>query len=95
MGHNCVEAAPDLIVEVLSPTTRADDLPDGRKFSVYQRYGLLYNWIVDLDARTIEHYTWRDGRYGDPVVLQSGDALSCPLFPGITRDVDQIFAGLL
>jgi Uma2 family endonuclease len=95
MGYNCVEAAPDLVVEVLSPTTAVDDRPGGRKFAVYERYGVPYYWIVDLDARTIAQYTWRDGRYGAPVELRSGDTLSCPLFPGITRDVAQIFAGIL
>ncbi len=95
MGYNCVEAAPDLVVEVLSPTTAVDDRPPGRKFAIYERYGVRYYWLVDLKARTIEQYTWRDGYYGDPVVLQSGDTLSCPLFPTITRDVAQIFAGIL
>ena len=95
MGYHCVEGAPDLAVEVLSPTTRADDLPGGRKFAIYERYGVPYYWIADPDARTIAQYTWRDGSYGEPVVLSTGDALSCPLFPTITRDVAQIFAGIL
>jgi Uma2 family endonuclease len=95
MGYTCVEAAPDLVIEVLSPTTRGDDLPGGRKFAIYERYGVPYYWIVDLEARTIAQYTWRDGRYGDAVVLQPGDALACPPFPGITRDVAQVFAGIL
>jgi Uma2 family endonuclease len=95
MGYNCVEAAPDLVVEVLSPTTRADDLPGGRKYTIYERYGVPYYWIVDLDTRTIAQYTWRDGRFGQPVELRPGDTLSCPLFLGVTRDVAQIFAGIL
>jgi Uma2 family endonuclease len=95
MGYNCVESAPDLVIEVLSPTTRADDLPGGKKFAIYERYGVLYYWIVDLEDRTVAQYTWQDGRYGDRVVLRPGDTLSCPLFPSISRDVAQIFAGIL
>src|SRR6266542_3332685 len=38
-GRQCVEAAPDLIVEVLSPTTRTLDLPGGAKWDMYERYG--------------------------------------------------------
>ncbi|MBI3971332.1 MAG: Uma2 family endonuclease [Chloroflexi bacterium] len=95
MGYRCVEAAPDLVIEVLSPSTRADDLPRGRKFAIYERYGVRYYWIADLDARTITQYEWRDGRYGDGVVLRSGDTLASPLFPGLTRPVADIFAGIL
>jgi Uma2 family endonuclease len=95
MGYNCVEGAPDLVVEVLSPTTRADDLPAGRKFAIYERYGVPYYWIADPDQRSVAQFVWRDGRYGEPVVALPGDTLSCPLFPGVTRDVAEIFAGIL
>jgi Uma2 family endonuclease len=97
MGHRCVEAAPDLVVEVLSPSTRSDDLPAGRKWAIYERYGVPHYWIVDLEARTIAQYAWASAtrRYGDPVVSRPGDTLGCPLFPGITRDVAKVFAGIL
>jgi Uma2 family endonuclease len=93
LGTRCVEAAPDLTIEVLSPSTRADDLPGGRKWNVYEQYGVPYYWIVDLEARTVAQYTWAGGRYGEPEILRSGDVLSSPLFPGITRPVDRLFAG--
>ena len=95
MGHRCVEAAPDLVVEVLSPSTRTDDLPGGRKWAIYERYGVPYYWVVDVEARTVTQYTWHAGRYGAPVVLRPGDTLSCPLFPELTRDVAALFAGIL
>ena len=95
LGDRCVEAAPDLVIEVLSPSTRRDDLPGGRKWAIYERYGVLYYSVVEIDARTIRQYEWRDGRYGPPVVLQADDKLSCPLFPDIARPVAQIFTGIL
>ena len=61
LGTRCVEAAPDLVIEVLSPTTRADDLPGGRKWNIYERYGVRYYWIADPEARAISQYTWQDG----------------------------------
>jgi Uma2 family endonuclease len=94
MGYRCVEASPDLVVEVLSPSTAADDLPGGRKFAIYERYGVPHYWIVDVDARTIALHEWRDGSYHEPVVLRTGDTLVCPLFPGLTRPVSQIFAAI-
>jgi Uma2 family endonuclease len=95
MGHQCVEAAPDLVIEVLSPSTRADDVPGGRKFAIYERYGVKYYWIVDTDERTITQHEWRDGRFDAGTVLRPGDRLACPLFPTITRDVSEIFAAIL
>jgi Uma2 family endonuclease len=92
MGYRCVEGTPDLVVEVVSPNTRADDLPGGRKWQIYERYGVPYYWLIDPNQRTVMQYTWHDGHFGEPVVLQAGDTLSCPLFPGITRDVASIFA---
>jgi Uma2 family endonuclease len=94
IGRQCVEAAPDIIVEVLSPTTRTLDLPGGPKFDIYERYGVTYYWIVDLDARTIAQYTWENGRYSPPVVLRPGDMLTCPRFPGLTRPVAHLFAAV-
>jgi Uma2 family endonuclease len=95
MGYHCVEAAPDLVVEVLSPSTRADDLPGGRKWNIYERYGVPHYWIVDVDTRTIALYEWRDGRCGQPVVLRPGDVLTSPLLPGHSRAVSDIFDAIL
>jgi len=94
MGDRCVEEAPDLVIEVLSPSTRAEDLPGGRKFAIYERYGVPYYWVADVDARTITQFGWRDGRYGEGVVRRLGDTLTSPLFPGVTRGVADIFTGL-
>lgn len=90
--HRCVEAAPDLVVEVLSPTTFHDDLPGGRKWAIYERYGVPYYWVADGDARTVMQFEWRDGRYGSPTVLRGADLITCPLFPGLTLTVERLFA---
>jgi Uma2 family endonuclease len=95
LGHRCVEGAPDLVVEVLSPSTRSDDLPGGRKWAIYERYGVPYYWIVDVEARTITQYVWHDGSFGPPLVLHPGDSLTCPLFPTLTLDIAQIFARII
>jgi Uma2 family endonuclease len=94
LGEQCIEAAPDLVVEVLSPTTRRDDLPGGRKWAIYERYGVPFYWIIDPDARTVAAYAWSGGRYGEPRVLRPGDTLDCPLFPDITWPVAALFARL-
>ncbi|MGH2352752.1 MAG: Uma2 family endonuclease [Chloroflexota bacterium] len=94
IGEQCIEGAPDLVVEVLSRSTRSLDLPGGRKFAIYERYGVPFYWVVDLVAQTVAQYTWHEGRYGEAVVLHAGDTLACSLFPGLSWDVDRLFAGI-
>lgn len=95
LGQRCVEAAPDLVIEVLSPSTRADDLPGGRKFAIFERYTVPHYWVADPDGRTVTQYVWQGGRYRRLAILHSGDTIECPLFPGISLDVDRLFARIV
>ena len=47
-----VSGAPDLVVEVLSESTREVDL--GRKLHAYGRHGVGEYWVVDPDANTVQ-----------------------------------------
>ncbi len=85
-----VEGAPDLVVEVLSPSTRAYD--QRQKAAVYARYGVLEFWLLDPDAATIEVYALRDGAY-QPIPLVEGRAVSLVL-PGFSVDPAASFVGL-
>jgi len=95
MARQTVEARPDLAIEVLSPTTLRDDLPGGRKFAIYERYGVPYYWVADPYARTVTQFTWRDGHFDPPVVLHEADTLTCPLFPALRWPVARVFAGIV
>lgn len=55
VGRERIEGAPDLVVEVLSPTTFHKDLR--RKMGVYSQFGVKEYWIVDPEMQTIELYT--------------------------------------
>jgi len=52
-----LEAAPDLVIEILSDSTASRDR--GVKMRLYARYGVACYWIVDADARTLEVYALR------------------------------------
>ena len=56
-----VHGAPDLVVEVLSPSTAKNDR--GYKKELYEKSGVKEYWIVDQTARSIEVYQLTEGRY--------------------------------
>jgi Uma2 family endonuclease len=50
--HERVRGAPDLVVEVLSPSTARRDL--GEKLRLYSETGIREYWLVDPAAKTFE-----------------------------------------
>lgn len=84
-----IQGAPDLVVEIISPGSRDDDL--GWKKTLYAREGVPFYWVVDTEDRAVLPFTLRDGGYIAEPVLRAGDTLGCPLFPGITIAVATLF----
>ena len=52
---------PDLVVEVLSPSTTKNDI--GEKKAVYEKHGVKEYWIVSPKARSVEVYLLKDGKF--------------------------------
>jgi Uma2 family endonuclease len=86
-------AAPDLVVEILSPGTRRRD--KGRKRAVYDREGVQEYWIVDPDAQSIT--ALRRPRAGagltdlTTAAAAAGDVPESPLFPGLRLPLREVF----
>jgi len=56
-----IYGAPDLVVEVLSPSTAKQDR--STKKDIYELIGVKEYWIVSIAERTIEVYLLKDGKY--------------------------------
>lgn len=54
-----IYGAPDLVVEVLSPTTANND--KGYKKKLYGKHGVKEYWIVDTNSKSVEIYLPKDG----------------------------------
>ena len=83
-----IRGAPDVVVEVSSPSTRRLEIL--RKRELYERFGVPEYWYVDLDADRVEVYRLGDGRYGVPTLLGRHDALRSELVPGFSLSVDEL-----
>ncbi len=84
-----IVGAPDLVVEVLSPSTAAHDR--NRKAHLYERHGVAEYWMVDMEAETIEVRRLRGGEYGDAEIYDSG-FVSTSLIPGLEVRLEDVFA---
>lgn len=85
-----IRGAPDLAVEILSPTTEARDR--GIKLKAYARFGVKEYWIVDPAARAVEAHRLTSEGYelAKPFILD--DTLTSRLLPGFNLGVASIFS---
>jgi len=70
-----INGVPDLVVEILSPSTAAIDT--ALKKQLYERTGVAEYWIADPDNQRLERYRLADGGYclepqADPATALSG-----------------------
>ncbi|HYU32590.1 MAG TPA: Uma2 family endonuclease [Thermoanaerobaculia bacterium] len=84
-----IQGAPDLIVEVLSPTTRRSD--ETVKPEIYERFGVREYWLVDPKLQTVQVFRESEGSFVLFSELSGEDALTTPLLPGLAIPVSQIF----
>lgn len=89
MQDHAIVGAPDLAIEILSPSTVAHDR--NRKAQLYERYGVAEYWMVDMETETIEVRRLKDGEYGDAEIYDSG-LVSTPLIPGLEVHLADVFA---
>jgi Uma2 family endonuclease len=82
-----IQGAPDLVVEILSPSSRNYD--ERVKYHAYERFGVTEYWIVDPDAEAVTIYRRAGGTFKR---VDSGNAITTPLLPGFALEVSAIFA---
>lgn len=82
-GSKCIvtekrlEGAPDLVVEVLSPSSAKRDRQE--KFEAYQRNGVQEYWIADPAHETLEVWTLNNGQFKRLGAYAHGDTFQSPL----------------
>jgi Uma2 family endonuclease len=90
IGEDVVEGAPDLIIEVLSPSNWLYDRRE--KKQVYQQGDVAEYWIVDPRTKNIEVYQLEGGAYLLIGQYGAGETAPSPGIAGFEVLVDEIFA---
>ena len=80
LAHNreSIEGAPDLVIEILSPTTSRTDRVT--KAQIYARHSAPAYWIVDPEREAIEIYLLEADGYRLAAILQGTKLTMAPPF---------------
>ena len=87
-GKEGCRGAPDLIIEILSPSNSAIEM--NRKFKLYQQAGVKEYWIVDPQNNEITVFCF--GKNPVFKIHKSTDTVSVSVLPGLNIDLEQVFA---
>ena len=82
--------APDLVVEILSPSTGYKD--ETNKLALYEKHGVREYWIVNPDAKYIMIYRLEGDKYVKPEYLKDKDILTSIVFEGFKIKLQDIFS---
>ena len=87
-----LQGAPDLVIEIGSPSTRQRD--ETIKRHLYERFGVIEYWVVDPDIDVVRVYKRvGDAGFGRPIELsrEAGDVLTTDLLPVLSLPLARIF----
>ena len=87
-GKN-IRGAPDLVVEILSPSTSANDW--GYKRDLYAKHGVKEYWLVDPYAKQVMVMLLKDESYEIVGVYREDDTLNSPTLEGLEIDLGRVF----
>lgn len=91
VGLKNVQGAPDLVIEILSRSTRK--LDEGIKLQAYERCGVRTYWIFDPSRRGVQPWErTAEGLRPQPFLsAAAGDVLTTPLLPGFELPLAELF----
>jgi Uma2 family endonuclease len=88
-GH--LRAAPELVVEVLSPGPINAQRDRELKLKLYSRQGVHEYWLVDWRARSVQVYRREQARLQLTATLDGEDVLTSPLLPGFSCPLPRLW----
>ena len=88
--HGC-KGAPDLIVEILSPSTQSRDRLI--KLELYQRAGVREYWLVSPEEQTVQVLLFTNGLLLPRELYKKGDVAKVNVLEGCFLELEKVFPG--
>ena len=88
IGENSINGVPDLIIEIISQSTKKYD--KFIKFAKYRQVGVKEYWIVDYEGEEVHVYKWKNGDYIADI-YSPFDTIDVGVLPGLAIDMKAIF----
>lgn len=86
--HGC-KGVPDLIIEILSPSTTKKDF--GVKLRLYERVGVPEYWIVHPNDQTVLVFILKQESYATPSIYKVPDEVPVQMFNDFSIPLSEIF----
>ncbi|ACV60981.1 protein of unknown function DUF820 [Desulfofarcimen acetoxidans DSM 771] len=87
--ENNIQGTPDLLIEILSPSTAIYDRTE--KSKIYYKYGVKEYWIVDPDIKCIEIFVPGEMNWNLFGAFNINDILVSPLLSGLEINMKELF----
>jgi len=88
-GPEGCRGAPDMVVEILSPSNTAIGMEE--KFHLYKDAGVREYWLVNPNKKTLKTHFFADGKT-DVRSYSATDSVEVGIFPGFSVDLGPVFA---
>ena len=91
--RNYYNGPPDLVIEVLSPSTAKKDKSE--KFLLYQRAGVKEYWIVDPANKVVDVFVLEEGRYNPPKSYGYEDTVKVQVLDNCQINLEDVFVNII
>jgi Uma2 family endonuclease len=87
--RQCVMGVPDLVVEVISPSSKLYDRVN--KHMAYEKAGIPEYWLVNPHTQTVELFVLESGKYRSQGAFEGEQTLPSRIVPEMTTPVARFF----
>ncbi|WP_162340728.1 Uma2 family endonuclease [Cyclobacterium salsum] len=89
--RGCI-GAPDLIVEILSPSNSKTELK--HKFELYESHGVREYWIIHSETQDLLIYSLINEKYVPSILFTSGHVVESKVIKGFKLDLEAFFGDI-
>jgi len=89
IGDEGIRGAPDLVVEILSPSNTAIEME--KKRSLYEEAGVREYWEVNPGHNEVTVHRLQDDGFYDRKLYKAADTVPVGILPGFSIELEQVF----